>query len=591
MEVVYGGNDIENLEENNIFDGKGSLYGLTKNRICEKCENLEKFIPLEQSVRQCQACAKRKYLVEKKPFQDFHVEELNGEERLEMEYDNKDKPLLVPSKLEMDMNMTSMEQWNDNTKISCNENFVVKHEHVDTHTTANVVKASNLISSEDGKVVKKKQSILSNNKDCNIHSTCESILKRENFGYLKERFLLEKDVLKFNKRKEQTIEVTDKQKSKEEIELERRERGWVVNGKNASHSMPMKNVVTLNGYLPRKEQQEMVKVKALKEKLDTQRILGLVARRSESRITSPTHKRHTNKIGNDEVKAQCAINMINNVLPSITSHEKNLETLKSYEMHYELSTHCNSGSFNNENDGKPLHFKINERALNQEQCMIQKVDLESKYSSPTNLNYHTSDNPLYGPQQMIQLLAKKNGSKVTSPQQNFESSRIKESESSNVVFHSSTLQDQQQDPSIEVTLPVTSTTSKISYNNNDSPWNKVKKKISNSSPNHRIGYQTQIHNTHQSREANFELPIQTNCQFDDNPLNGTHRILELIAQRSESNMKSNHTKKITNVATQLYSKENQDITPSKTTHLVPTLYNQNESVHQNNGKIFNQNSK
>ena len=618
IEVIHGSNNIENLKENKIFDRKESLYGLTKSRVCESCENFEKCMSLGQSVRKCQACAKRKDLVEKKPFQDLQDEEMIEEDRLEIEYSSKDEPLIVEkSKFVIE---TSKDYWNDNTKDSCNENFAIEHEHIDTHGV-DAIKASNPINIEDEKMVKKKECNLLNKKEYKIVNAMESTLKIEKLGYSKGRYLLEKDTTMPNERKE--VETLDSIKTKEELELEKRERGWIVNGRNASHSkvMPIKNVVMTDGCSPRKDQRERVKVKTLKEKPDTQRILGLVARRSESRITSPTHKRDPNKLRNDEIEAPYTNIMINDFLPSFTSHENNLETSKSHKIQYEISTHSDSSSICNENERKVLRLNINEEALKQQPCTRQQINSESKCSSPTNSKYYANDNPLYGTQRILELLAKRNGSTVFSPNRYLET-RIKEDESiiikegksreqcnlkkSNVVYHSSSLHDQHQNSSKEVTSPQSS---KITCNNNDLELNSTKEKISNSIPNNGMGLEAQLDNTHQNIKPNYTLSSNTNCHLDNNPFYGTQQILEMIAQRSESKMTSpkqsinfdlqeksstymkedgllklDDTMKAMNVAHSLYSKENQDVTPSKAIHLTSIVYNDELNYKNNKGK-------
>ena len=213
VEVVHGGNNIENVEENKNFDRRELLYNLSKNRICESCQNFERCMSLGQSVRRCQACAKKKDLVEKKPYHDLQSEELIEEERLEMECDSKDEHLIIATnKYVMEI---EEEHRNDNAKLLNIENFAVEHEHVDIHGI-DVVKTSNIISSEDGKVIKKKESIISNKKEYKIVNALEPTCKKEKFGQSRGRYLIEKDTPISNERREQTNEMLDVQKTKED---------------------------------------------------------------------------------------------------------------------------------------------------------------------------------------------------------------------------------------------------------------------------------------------------------------------------------------------------------------------------------------
>lgn len=622
IEEEHNENDIDSLDETKSCERNESLFGLTRDKICESCENFEKFTPLGQWVRRCQACARRKNILEKKPCH----EELGREERLEMDYDVQDEPMVVATtKFVPQMNTKLEENWNDSLKDSNNESFAVKHEHVDL-LGSNVIKVPNITNNEDVKALsKKKENMLLNKKEYKILNASEPILKKEKIGYSRGRFILDKDMIVSNEKKEQTIEILDAQKTKEEIELERRERGWIVNGsvisKSTSHPKvsPIKNVVTIDGYSPGKEERERIKVRNLKEKPDTQRILGLVAKRSESRISSPTHRiSNPNFKRNEDIEVPYTINMNHDVVPSITLHEKNLESSKPQEIHDKITKNNESGLIPNENKKKSFHTSIEEVAKLQSHTPQQ--DSKEKCSSPTSLGNYTNENILFGTQRILELLAKRNGSRVTSPKQSREIS-AHESESNNisydkliqqnqtkksdVLFHSSKLYDQQQENSLmKVILPRITTNTYNEHNIIQKNSNEKKLNI-----NHEIGSSAQINKAQEELEHNSTSLTNPSCHCNDNQFYNTNQVLELISKRSENNITSPqkctyyNTKdeslsnakengylkpniiKLTNEIIPSCSKENQEVTSPKVTHLTLTLHNHNINYKRNEGKI------
>lgn len=408
-EVHQLGSDCE------LSDGSGGILeinrelhhhhpGATKDG-CEDCEEEGKAAPAGSlRVRKCHACDRKKDLGERR-----HANNVQEREDTET-MDNQSARGAAEEFLPVINNMAcSNNVWDGGVRVICTESFSVVHEHSDVCVRETL--SSN--PSEEAEralrrreilrtVKKESRTLLAAAGSAAIDPAATTVDRKEKVcsgysnAYTRAKMLHEKEIAALNERRDQELE---------EQELEKRERGWVTIGNGPiPKTVPTKNtsaMEVINPVVREPKERAVSKLRSLREKPDTQRVLGLVARRSESRVTSPTHRR-IDTTERDEQRANP-----NRVISSSDSQSK-LETKVETTSPGQTGNSTTTALIRNEDDtvsvangeGEPKPLRTSsERAVSNPKPsseMPSRQNSGSNRSSPGSSNCRVNDNPLYG---------------------------------------------------------------------------------------------------------------------------------------------------------------------------------------------------
>lgn len=382
--------------------------GATKDsRGCEDCEEEGKAAPAGSlRVRKCHACDRKKDLAERR-----YANNLQDREDIQT-MDNQSASGAVEEFLPVINNMACSNNVGDGgVRIICTDSFSMVHEHTDVCAGETV---SSTPSEEAERVLRRREILRTVKKEsrtllaaaaaAGIDPAAPAVDRKEKVcsgysnAYTRAKMLHEKEIAALNERRDQELE---------EQELEKRERGWVTIGNGpVPKTVPTKNtsaVEVINPVGREPKERAFNKLRSLREKPDTQRVLGLVARRSESRVTSPTHRR-IDTTERDEQHAN-----LDHVISSSDSQRKletKVETTSPGQT--DNSTTTTTTLIRNEDDmvsaangeGEPKPFRTSsERAISNPKPsseMPSRQNSGSNRSSPRSSSCRVNDNPLYG---------------------------------------------------------------------------------------------------------------------------------------------------------------------------------------------------